>query len=128
MANTSGGKSALGLDPNVAAGLANLPVCFIGLIMSIIILVTDKENKFARFNAFQSILLHALIIILYVVGMVIALAGMAANSGLIAMVGILIYLCIFAVIIALIVCCIMAFMGKMFKLPIIGGMADGWSN
>ena len=122
------GKSALGLDPNVAAGLAYLPVCFIGLIMSIIIIVTDKTNKFARLAAFQSILLHALIIVFYIVGVVIALAGMAANSGLISLLGVLIYLLIFVVVIALIICCIMAFMGKEFKLPIIGGMADNWSN
>ena len=126
--DNNGGKSALGLDANVAAGLANLPICFVGLIISIIILVTDKTNKFARFNAFQSLLLHALGIVLYVVGIVIAVAGMAANSGLISMLGILIYLCIFLVIILLIVCCIMAFMGKTFKIPVIGGMADNWSN
>ena len=122
------GKSALGLDPNVAAGLAYLPVCFVGLIMSIIIIATDKTNKFARLAAFQSILLHALIIVFYIVGVVIALAGMAANSGLISLLGVLIYLLIFVVVIALIICCIMAFMGKEFKLPVIGGMADNWSN
>jgi uncharacterized membrane protein len=122
------GKSALGLEPNVAAGLAYLPVCFIGLIMSIIIVATDKTNKFARFAAFQSILLHAVIIVLYIVGMVIAFAGMAANSGIIALFGFLVYLLIFVVVIGLIVCCIMAFMGKMFKIPVIGGMADNWSN
>lgn len=122
------GKSALGLDPNVAAGLAYLPFCLIGLIMSIIILATDKTNKFARFAAFQSILLHALVIVLYIVGMAIALAGVAANSGIIALFGMLVYLLIFVVLIGLIVGCIMAFMGKMFKLPVIGGMADNWSN
>jgi uncharacterized membrane protein len=122
------GKSALGLDPNVAAGLAYLPVCLVGLVMSIIIIATDKTNKFARFAAFQSILLHAVAIVLYVVGIMIAFAGMAANSGIIALLGVLIYLCIFVVIIGLIICCIMAFMGKMFKIPVIGGMADNWSN
>src|SRR4051794_22306032 len=122
------GKSALGLEPNVAAGLAYLPICFIGLIMSIIIIATDKTNKFARFAAFQSILLHAVIIVLYIVGMLIAVAGMAANSGIIALFGMLIYLLIFVVAIGLIVCCIMAFMGKDFKIPVIGGMADNWSN
>jgi uncharacterized membrane protein len=126
--DNNGGKSALGLDANVAAGLANLPICFVGLIFSIIILVTDKTNKFARFNAFQSLLLHALGVVLYVIGIVIAVAGVAANSSIISLLGILIYLCLFLVIIALIVCCIMAFMGKTFKIPVIGGMADGWSN
>lgn len=121
------GKSALGLDPNVAAGIAYLPIC-IGLIMSIIIVATDKTNKFARFAAFQSILLHAVAIVLYIVGVVIALAGMAASSGLITILGVLIYLCIFIVFIGLVICCIMAFMGKEFKIPVIGGMADNWSN
>ena len=40
------GKSALGLDANVAAGLAYIPVCGINLIMSIIILVTDKTEDY----------------------------------------------------------------------------------
>ena len=40
----------------------------------------------------------------------------------------LIYLCIFVVFIGLVVCCIMAFMGKTFKVPVIGDMADKWSN
>ncbi len=122
------GKSALGLDPNVAAGLAYLPVCFIGLIMSIIIIATDKTNKFARMAAFQSILLHAAIIVLYIVGAIVGVASMAAGSSLIGLLVLLIYLLILVVVVALIICCIMAFMGKEFKLPVIGGMADNWSN
>lgn len=122
------GKSALGLDTNVAAGLAYLPVCLIGIVISIIIIVTDKTNKAARFAAFQSILLHAIGIVLYVLGIIVAVAGMAANSSIIALFGMLIYLCIFVVFIGLVVCCIMAFMGKTFKVPVLGDMADKWSN
>ena len=47
---------------------------------------------------------------------------------MISLLGVLIYLLIFLVAIGLIVCCIMAFMGKEFKIPVIGGMADNWSN
>ncbi len=122
------GKSALGLDTNVAAGLAYLPVCLIGIVISIIIIVTDKTNKADRFAAFQSILMHAIGIVLYVLGIIVAVAGMAANSSIIALFGMLIYLCIFVVFIGLVVCCIMAFMGKTFKVPVIGDMADKWSN
>ena len=71
------GKSALGLDANVAAGLCYLPICGISLIMSIIILVTDKTNKLPRFHAFQSLLLLAStipLVIVYAVGFGIALA------------------------------------------------------
>lgn len=125
----SGGKSALGLDANVAALLAYIPVCLIGLIMSIIILVTDKTNKLARFHAFQSILLHVLGIVLYfVIGLVYGVA-VAANSGILVLLGFLLWIGLLLVLLAAVVfCCIKAFQGQIFKLPVIGGLADNWSN
>lgn len=123
------GKSALGLDANVAAGLAYLPICFVGLIMSIIIIATDKTNKFARFAAFQSILLHATLIVGYVLTMIVAVAGAAANSAVLSLFSLVVWLVLIIVpVVCLLVACIMAFMSKQFKLPVLGGMADGWSN
>ena len=123
------GKSALGLDPNVAAGLAYLPVCFIGLIMSIIILVTDKTNKFARFAAFQSLLLCGMAIVGYILTMVVAVAGAAAESTVLSLLSLVVWLAlIIAPLVAMVIGCIMGFMGKQFKLPVIGNMADNWSN
>ena len=62
----SGGKTALGLDANVGAGLCYLAnfVCYLGLIYSIIVLVTDKTNKLARFHAAQSLILTAVSLII----------------------------------------------------------------
>lgn len=123
------GKSALGLDANVAAGLAYIPICLVGIVMSIIIIATDKTNKLARFHAFQSLLLMALSIVLYlVVGLIVGVAA-AADSGALALLGSLLY---FVVLLgtlgAVIFCCIKAFMGQIVKLPVIGNMADNWSN
>lgn len=129
MENPSGGKSALGLDPNVAAGLAYLPICGVNLIMSIIILVTDKTNKFARFAAFQSLLLLGVLIVGYVLTMIVAGVGMAADSMILSLFSLVVWLVfIIGPLILMVVGCIMSFMGKNFKLPIIGGMADNWSN
>ncbi|HEX8735575.1 MAG TPA: hypothetical protein VF721_09650 [Pyrinomonadaceae bacterium] len=129
MQNMSGGKSALGLDANVAALLAYIPFCFIGLIISIIIIVQDKTNKLARFHAFQSLLLHAVGIVLYVVVMFVYGAAAAANSGMLMMVGFLLWILVLLGLLAAIVfCCIKAFQGQIFKLPVIGNLADGWSN
>ena len=129
MQNMSGGKSALGLDANVAALLAYIPFCFIGLIMSILIIVQDKTNKLARFHAFQSILLHVIGVILYVVVMFVYGAAAAANSGMLMMVGFLLWIVVLLGLLAAIVfCCIKAFQGQIFKLPVIGNLADGWSN
>ncbi|MBK6748902.1 MAG: hypothetical protein IPG67_02525 [Acidobacteria bacterium] len=90
MQNTDG-KSALGLDANVAAGLAYLPICGVNLIMSIIILVTDKSNKLARFSAFQSLLLIGVLIVGYVAGIAIVGVGAAADFGLLAILGALVH-------------------------------------
>jgi uncharacterized membrane protein len=123
------GKSALGLDANVAAGLAYLPVCGVGLIMSIIILVTDKTNKLARFHAFQSLLLMGASIVLYLFVTFIVGIAAAAESSVLVMLGTLLYFaCILGILAAVIFACIKAFMGQMFKLPVIGNMADNWSN
>ena len=70
------GKSALGLDANVVAGLcyvANL-VCYLGIVLAIITLVTDKVNKLARFHAAQSLLLIAANLIVLLPGYLIAFA------------------------------------------------------
>lgn len=49
------GKTSIGLDANIAAMLCYIPLCFVNLIFSIILVVTEKTNKFVRFHAFQSI-------------------------------------------------------------------------
>ena len=125
----SGGKSALGLDVNVASLLAYIPLCLVGLIVSIIILVTDKTNKIARFHAFQSILIHVVFVILYVVVMVVGVASAASNSTMLALLTTVLY---FGWLFGLLGICIFlmvkAYGGSMFKLPVIGDMADKWSN
>lgn len=130
MQNTNG-KTALGLDNNVGAlicYLGNL-VCALGLIYSIIVLVTDKTNKLPRFHAFQSILLSAVsIIVAMVFGMVFGVAAVS-RSGILSGLGGLIY-AVFALALlgAIIFCCIKAYQGEIFKLPVIGDLADKWSN
>ena len=123
------GKSALGLDTNVAAGLAYLPICLVNVVVSIIIIATDKTNKFARFAAFQSLMLVAVAIVGYVLGFVIMAVGGGANSTIIVLLGSLIYIAAFLIFfVCSVIGCIMAFMGKQFRLPVIGNMADNWSN
>lgn len=130
------GKSVFGLDPNVAAGLAYIPVCLCHFIVSIGIIATDKTNKLPRFHAFQSLLLSALMIISYVVTivlvMVIVLVAAAANVPALSFLSFFVYIVFLLVclgaFIGLVISCIKAFQGQIFKLPIIGDMADKWSN
>ena len=125
------GKTALGLDANVGAlicYLGNL-ICALGLIYSIIVLVTDKTNKLTRFHAFQSILLTVVgFIIAFIFGTIFGVAA-AANSGILSGLGGLLYMIVaLAVFVGMVYAAIKAYQGEIFKLPIIGDLADKWSN
>jgi uncharacterized membrane protein len=128
MQNSPAGKTALGLDLNVGALLTNLPVCGINLIYSIIVLVTDKTNKIVRFYAMQSLLLLVAAVVVFV-GLTIISMILGYIS---AMLGLLFSLLFWVVLLAFlgiaIFLCVKSYSLQMFKLPIIGDMADKWSN
>lgn len=130
MQNMSGGKTALGLDNNIGALICYLNICLpFGLIYSIIVLVTDKTNKLPRFHAFQSIFLLVVGVVLCIIAAMIFGVGAAANSSLIAGLGWLIYMVVgLGLLVAVILCAIKAFQGQLFKLPVIGDLADKYSN
>jgi uncharacterized membrane protein len=131
MQNPGAGKTALGLDNNVGALLCYLGnlVCALGLIYSIVVIVTDKTNKLPRFHAFQSILLTVVSAVIGIAIQIIATVAVAADSGILAMlIGLIALVFWLAVLIAVIYTAVKAFQGNIFKLPIIGEMADKWSN
>mgnify|MGYP006973658928 CR=1 FL=1 len=125
------GKTALGLDANIGALICYIGnfVCALGLIYSIIVIVQDKTNKLARFHAFQSILLTVTALVLYIVAAVIIGIGAAADIGIISLLGSLAYMLVaLGLLVTVIFAAIKAFQGQIFKLPVIGDMADKWSN
>jgi len=135
MQNMSGGKTALGLDANVGAGLCyvlNL-VCYLGVVYSIIVLVTDKENKLTRFHAVQSLLLLGLGIVLTIVlyiGMFIGVfidtaIGLPVVSGIS---GLLMLIVGLAMLVFVILAAVKAFQGQIYKIPVIGNFADKFSS
>ena len=130
------GKSALGLDGNLAAALG-YPVG----IIAIICLVMEKENRFVKFHALQSILLHVafilVAIVVWVLGFILLIAGAAASAatnsgaagGLVGMLFGLIWLVvIIAYIAGLIMAAVKAYGGAEFKLPIVGNIASNFAN
>jgi len=133
-------KSGLGLDGNVAAALG-YPIG----IFAIIALIIDKENRFVKFHALQSLLLHVafavvgmvLVVVFAVVVIVIAAAAGAAGggtaggafSGIFVMISFLIGLAFtLGYVIALIISAVNAYSGQKFMLPVIGGLADKWTG
>lgn len=124
------GKTALGLDNNVGALICYLNICLpFGLIYSIIVLVTDKTNKLPRFHAFQSLLISAVGLVLGIGINIISAVAAAANSGILAMlVGLIAIVFGLGVFVLVIIAAVKAFQGQIFKIPVIGNLADGWSN
>ena len=130
------GKTALGLDANVGAlicYLGNL-VCALGLIYSIVVIVTDKTNKLTRFHAFQSVLLSVAGIIIGIPLYIILLIGFFAIdtqigapiiSGLMMLVLTVFGLAMFVL---TVLAAIKGFQGQIYKIPLIGNLADKYSN
>lgn len=129
MQNMSGGKTALGLDTNVGGLLCYLPVCGVSLIYSIIVLVTEKDNKLMRFHAFQSLLLTAIyVVVLIVFWVFVMIVAIVTGSGALAsLFSLLIWVLVLAFLAVMIYGCIKAYQGTKFKLPLVGDMADKWA-
>jgi len=132
------GKTALGLDANIGAllcYLANIIPCVVplGLVYSIIVIVQDKTNKLARFHAFQSLLLSAaslvisipLSIIFFIGFFIDAQTGVPIITMLMFLVLIIFGLAMFVLVL---LAAIKAFQGQIYKIPIIGNLADKYSN
>ena len=127
-----GGKTSfMNLDSNLGAMLCYILqlVCCLGLVLAIVFLITEKENRFVKFHAVQSLFLLALAVVANIIvqilqivlSMVLNLANMGWIAGLLTwLLGCLI-LFIFAVL--LIIGGIKAYGGQWYKLPIIGEFA-----
>ncbi|MDQ2921431.1 MAG: DUF4870 domain-containing protein [Acidobacteriota bacterium] len=130
-------KSGSGLEPNIAAALSYI------WIVGVIFYLLEKENRFIRFHAMQSILFgianSILMMVLVVIGIVLTFAfgigGTMVGGGLGTLVSMLVWLiwllfwligiALFA---TLIFAAVKAYQGQKFKLPIIGNMAENIVN
>ncbi|HEX8395835.1 MAG TPA: DUF4870 domain-containing protein [Pyrinomonadaceae bacterium] len=129
------GKTALGLDANVGAlicYLGNL-VCALGLIYSIVVIVTDKTNKLTRFHAFQSVLLTVAGIVigipLYIIMFVGIFIDAQIGAPLLTMIMSLVLMVFgLAMFVLTVLAAIKAFQGQIYKVPVIGNLADKYSN
>ena len=128
----TGEKSSTGLDANIAALLAYL----FGLLSGVIFYVIEKNSRFVRFHAMQSILFNALVAVVFIgLSVVLSIFTMilanisGALAGIVGILSLLIWLVlIVAVFVGFIMCLIKAYHGQMYKLPFIGDMAEKFAN
>ena len=103
------GKTSTGMQPNVAALLSYL----VGFITGIVFYIIEKENKFVRFHAMQSIITFAAIFVLQMILIFIPIIGWLLRF----IVGI-------GSLVLWIVLMIKAYKGETFKLPVAGDIAE----
>jgi uncharacterized membrane protein len=129
----AGSKSGSGLDPKAAAALSYIWI--VGLIFFFI----EKENRFVRFHAMQSILfgitntvvMGLLVVVAIIMTFAFGIGGAIVGGALGMIVNLLVWvvwlifwLIALVFLVGLIFAAVKAYQGQMFKLPIIGNMAE----
>ena len=123
-------KSDIGMDANVTA-LIGYPIG----ILELVLIFIEKYNKLVRFHAIQSVLwsvgVTIGIVIVAVIGTILAIVLSAVSSTVGTLVGFLIMLVYLVLFLALfggmVFAAYKAYSGEMFKLPLVGGMAEKWA-
>ena len=115
----------MGMQANVAAGLSYVA----GWITGLIFFFGEKQNRFVRFNAMQSILLFAGLTVLYIViDVLIAALAFSGLGVMLVLFGLLIWLVGLGALALWVLLMVYAFQGKYLKLPIIGDYAEKFAN
>ena len=106
-------KTSTGLDENIAGLL-----CYVlGWVSGLVFILIEKENKFVRFHAFQSIVVFgALTIASFIFGLIPVLG--VVLGWIISILGIVLW----------IVLMVKAYQGTKYKLPWSGDMAEKWAG
>ena len=103
--STDLGKTSSGMQPNVSALLAYV----LGLVTGIVFLLLEKDNRFVKFHAVQSIAFSvALSLISVVASFTPFLAPLAL--GLVQLAGLVVWILLM----------LKAYQGKWYRLPVVG--------
>ncbi len=126
-----------GMDPKIAAAISYI------WIVGVIFFILEKDNKFVRFHALQSILFgvanSVLMFVLAILAVVLSIAfgiGGAMVGGpmesliglLVGLIWLLFWLIMLVMFAGLIFAAVKAYQGQKFKLPIIGNIAENMVN
>jgi uncharacterized membrane protein len=121
------------MDPKVAAAISYI------WIVGVIFYFIEKENRFVRFHAMQSIIfgiantviMGVLVVVAIILTFAFGVGGAVVGGALGTLVGLLVWVVwllfwvvALALMIGLIFAAIKAYQGQMFKLPVIGKFAE----
>jgi uncharacterized membrane protein len=116
MASTVTEKSSTGLEANLAGALTYV----LGWVTGIVFLVLEKDSRFVKFHAVQSIVVFlGITVVWYVLAMLPLIRWIALGLSPLVML---------AAFILWILLMVKAYNGEKFKLPIAGDIAEQQSN
>jgi uncharacterized membrane protein len=111
--SSTGGKTGTGLQENVAGLL-----CYVlGWVTGIVFLILEKDNRFVRFHATQSIITFGAITVVQIILSFIPVVG-----------GILGWVVWLLSLVLWIILMVKAYQGQMYKLPVAGDIAEKQAN
>jgi uncharacterized membrane protein len=115
------GKTSSGIQANVAGLL-----CYVlGWVTGLIFFLIEKENKFVRFHALQSMIVFgALFVLSFAIGMFTGMFGAMGLHFLIPLFALVNVLLALAGFILWILLMVKAYQGEKFKLPVAGDIAE----
>jgi uncharacterized membrane protein len=127
MASPTPPATNLGVAPNVGGLLCYVPCC-IGLVFSIVVAVAEKQSRFLRFHAFQSLLFNGALILLgvaiQILNIILAMVHLGIISLLVSLLMMLVGLGALGVAVMMM---IKAYGNEEYALPVIGEMAKKYS-
>jgi uncharacterized membrane protein len=110
MSESTVGKSSLGMDENLAAVLSYI----LGIITGILFFVMEKDSKFVKFHAMQSILFWVVMFVLSIVSGFVPVIGWIFGVTILPLASIVLWILLMY----------KAYQNEMFKLPVIGDIAE----
>jgi uncharacterized membrane protein len=117
----AGGKTSMGMEPNVAGLL-----CYVfGWITGLIFFILEKENKFVRFHAMQSIVVFGVLNIVFIIlAIIMSITFSPFAYGVWGVLSIINWLLGVLTFILWIVLMVQAYQGRKIKLPWAGNIAE----
>ncbi len=115
------GKTSTGIKANVAGLL-----CYVlGWLTGLVFFLIEKENKFVRFHAMQSMIVFGALFILNIaIGMFTGVFAAMGAGFLVPLLSLVNGLLALLALILWILLMIKAYQGEMFKLPVAGDIAE----
>lgn len=118
------GKSSTGLDPKLGAFLAYFLSIFISFVGGLVIFLLERENKFIRFHALQSILFNVAVIVISIALVIITV--ILVFVPILGWVAAVVLWLVFGIgaFVLWVVLMVKSLQGEYYKLPVIGDWSD----